>query len=154
MSDSSTEVVIPSTGEISTYDGVLWTVPEAFIPDEDLRQLYDLVVVSLRADNPDADALESLMMERVAALYIFIRQREVNGDVDSLTAYHKNLELWAKLVDQLRRKRVDNSADETTKIKILDNVSQAFNRTLQGMEPELASHIRERFADNLKEIKV
>lgn len=148
----STDIVVPSTGEITTYSAQLWTVPDAFIPDEDLRLLYDLVSEQLRADNPDADSLEVLMIERVASLYIFLRYRESQGDVDSLTAYHKNLELWAKLVDQLRRKRVDNSVDDANKSKIKEKVIEAFAKTLQGMEPEVANHIRQRFAQNISEV--
>lgn len=153
MSDtSSTDMVVPSTGEISTYSEQLWSVPEAFIPNEDLRALYDVVSVQLRVDNPDADALEVLMIERVAALYIFLRYRESTGDVDSMTAYHKNLELWAKLVDGLRKKRVDNSIDDANKQKILTNVGAAFQKALTGLEPEVATHIRQRFAQNLSEV--
>lgn len=148
----SDEIVIPSSGEISTYENVLWSVPEAFIPDPDLRQLYDLVIAQLLSDNPDADGLERLMIERIGAVYMFIRYRESVGDVDSLTAYHKNLELWAKLVDQLRRKRIDNAVDDSNKQKILTGVQTAFQKTLQGMEPELANHIRQRFAKNLSEV--
>lgn len=150
--DDSTEMVVPSTGEISTYNKELWTVPSAFIPDPDLRALYEQVAAQLRADNPDADALEQLMMERVAALYMFLRHREATGDVDSMTAYHKNLELWAKLVDGLRKKRVDNAADDATKQKILTNVGEAFQKALTGLEPEVSAHIRKRFAENIGKV--
>ncbi len=150
---SSDELVVRSSSVVlQEFQTALWNVPEAFIPDEGLQDLYELLATQLRQDNPDADTLEIIMIERVAALYVFLRYRELTGDTGSLTAYHKNIELWAKLVDQLRRKRVDNSTDEVAKSKMLAGVSEAFQKTLTGLEPEVAAHIRQKFAKNLSEV--
>ena len=45
-----------------------WNVPESFIEDPELREMYHVIYSNLLKENEDLDTIEALLIERAAAL--------------------------------------------------------------------------------------
>lgn len=126
-----------------------WAVPEKFIKDEGLRLLHSIVCSRLREENPEADTLELMAIERVASLFFYMRDRERGGGLDTAAAYKSMLSLWVNMATDLRKSRiVQADADEIRK-DVIASVSAAVRSAFEGADPEIARTYKRRIAERL-----
>jgi hypothetical protein len=129
-----------------------WAVPEEFISDENLRFLHADICAKLRADNPDADTLEILAIERVTSLYFYMRAKEMSGTFSSDTAYKGMMQLWTVMAADLRKTRTGTADAQAVKDEVLKDVVRAVNGAFDGLEPEVASTVKRRIAERLERV--
>lgn len=138
-----------------TGDGIpseFWSVPEAFISDENLRFLHADACQRLRNDNPDADTLELMAIERVTSLYFYMRAKEASGNYNSDTSYKGMMQLWVSMAADLRKTRLGGADEANVRRDVLRQVVAAVNGAFNGMEPEIAKTIKARIAERLEAV--
>lgn len=133
-----------------------WDLRDGAIEDEGLRALHADVVRELRADaaaTPGFGALEALMLERVAFLYIYIRDREAAAASGPMPhgfahdrAYKETLQLWQGMAAGLQKQGAKSKDDAEVRQHVLDAVTRTISAVLDTFPPEEATALRERFA--------
>lgn len=127
----------------------MWEISEAFIEDADLRELYSQIILNLQRENPDADTLEMMMMERVASGFVFMRSREAEGTFGGHE--YKNLTtLWVSMAADLRKTRTNSSDIVAMKDEIHRDVLNAFEESLKGVDLDVQLVIRSRMMEALR----
>lgn len=126
-----------------------WSVPEKFIRDDSLRLLHAEVCSRLRDENPDADMLELMAIERVTSLFFYMRDRERSGGLDNAQAYKSMMSLWVTMAADLRKNRAGSADEEAIRSSVMKDVVTATRKALEGLEPEIANTVRIRFAESL-----
>lgn len=129
-----------------------WSVPENFISDHGLRLLHADTCRRLRDDNPEADTLEVMAIERIASLYFYMRSKEIQGNFGSDTAYKGMMSLWVSMASDLRKSRLGGADEATVRRDVLRQVVSAVNGAFNGMEPEVAKTIKARIAERLEQV--
>ena len=129
-----------------------WSVPEQFIPDENLRFLHADACARLRSDNPDADTLELMAIERVTSLYFYMRSKEASGTFNSDTAYKGMMQLWVAMAADLRKARVETADEASVRADVLKTVARAVNGAFEGLEPDVAVMVKRRIAERLERV--
>lgn len=126
-----------------------WTVPEDFIESAPLRLLHADIVARLRAENEGADTLEMMLIERIASLYFYMRFKESSGSMSSDAAYKGMLQLWITMAADLRKGRAGEADEQTVRQEITQGMVRAINKSLNGMEPEVARMVKRRIAEHM-----
>lgn len=124
-----------------------WRVPNSFIEDDALRLLHAEVCVRLRNENSDADTLELMAIERVASLYIWMRNKENNSGFNSDTAYKDMIKLWTAMAADLRKTRIAVLDNAEAQAQIMTMLVGAINDALAGVEPEIANTVKRRIME-------
>lgn len=131
----------------------LWNVPEQFIPDASLRFLHSDISTRLIQDNPDADTLELLAVERVASLYIWMRYKEgAEGGFKSDANYKSMIQLWTTMAADLRKSRTDHKTTAEAQQEIMGMLVGAINDALAGIDPEIANTVKRRITAHMAEV--
>lgn len=126
-----------------------WAVPEKFITDEGLRLLHASICTRLRDENPDADTLEIMAIERIASLFFYMRDRERHGGIGSDSAYKSMMSLWVSMAAELRKSRMGLADEGVIREQVMSEVVTATRRAVQGLDPEVAGLVKRRFAEHL-----
>lgn len=128
-----------------------WSVPETFIADPGLRLMHADMCVRLRQENPGADTLELVTIERIASLYFYLRSRELAGAgaMRSDAAYKDMLKLFTNMAADLRKGRIGSQEADEIRAEILTGVSKAVKGALQGIDPEVAGVVKKRIVERL-----
>lgn len=126
-----------------------WAVPEKFIKDESLRFLHAEVCARMRDENPGADTLELMAIERITSLFFYMRDRERLGGMASDSAYKSMMSLWVSMAADLRKSRSGLSEEEATRTRVLQDVANGIKSALKGMDPEVAIVVKRRIAESL-----
>lgn len=108
--------------------------PEA-LGDEPLQLIYSEVVAGLRQENPHADIMDAMWIERTVSLYTRIRNRETKQDFDSDKSYLEMMKLWVTLATALQRKRQDDMDVEEVRDRILASVQIAVSDAMKAALP-------------------
>lgn len=127
-----------------------WNVPEPFIPDQTLRFLHSDLSVRLREDNPDADTLELMAIERVASLYIWMRAKESAQGFSSDASYKSIIQLWTTMAADLRKARTDLKTTAEAQAEIMTMLVKAINDGLAGVDPEIANTVKRRVMESIQ----
>lgn len=131
----------------------LWNVPETFIASEELRFLHSDICARLRNDNPDADTLELLAVERVASLYVWMRYKEgAEGGFKSDANYKSMIQLWTTMAADLRKARTDHKTTAEAQKEIMEMLVNAINDGLAGIDPEIANTVKRRIMAQMAEV--
>jgi hypothetical protein len=136
-----------TTDQNTLSDGVpneLWRVPEQFIPSEELQFLHSDICARLREDNPDADTLELLAIERIASLYFWMRHKEASDGFKSDQSYKGMIDLWTKMAADLRKARTEHKTATEAQKEIMGMLVGAINDALAGIDPEIANTVKRR----------
>lgn len=132
----------------------MWQITPEAIEDETLRTLYGEVLLHLReeiAEVPGFGVLQQMMVERIAFLYVWLRDQERQG-LGALAGrnYKETLGLWMNMASTLH-KDVRTSVDaEKIREHIVSAVSNAINGVFDTMHPDVADPLRASFADALE----
>lgn len=119
--------------------------PADSIGDESLQLIYSEVVDRLQKENPHADTLECMMLERVAFLYVHIRHKETQKSFAHDRAYKETLQLWVQMAASLQKKREANLNLDDIKDKIVNSVQIAVMDAAKGtLPPEVAKNFQEK----------
>lgn len=122
--------------------------PEA-LGDEALQLIYAEVSQRLKNENPDADTLELMLIERVAFLYVHIRNKENKKLFAHDRAYKETLQLWGAMAADLRKRRERVSDVREITERILAQVQVAVDVAVDHLPAEQAkvfqSHLLEAF---------
>ena len=131
-----------------------WAVPENFIGDESLRFLHSEMCARLRRENPGADTLELMAIERIATLYFYLRSRELAGAgaMRSDAAYKDMLKLFTNMATELRKSRVEKADENVIREQILTDVSKAIHSAFQGVDIDTAKVVKKRIAERLENV--
>lgn len=129
-----------------------WASPEQFIANESLRFLHAEVIARLRTESPNADTLELMLLERVASLYFYMRDRETKGGLNNATAYKSIMQLWVAMAGELRKGRDKAKTEEEIRAEVTGELVGAVKNSLQGLEPEVAMTIQRRLRQTLLEV--
>lgn len=130
----------------------LWNVPETFIPKTELQFLHSELCARLREDNPDADTLELMAVERVASLYIWMRFKEGEEGFKSESSYKAMIQLWTTMAADLRKARTDHKTAAEAQGEIMKMLAGAINDALAGIDPEIANTVKRRINDAIHEM--
>jgi len=126
-----------------------WSVPESFIKDENLRLLHSIVCARLRQENPDADTLELMAIERVTSLFFYMRDRESAGAMGRDQAYKAMMQLWVTMAADLRKTRIGVADESKIREGIYADVVRGIKNAVRGMEPEVAQTVRKRLVESI-----
>jgi hypothetical protein len=131
-----------------------WAVPENFIQDESLRFMHAEMCIRLKQENPGADSLELMAIERIATLYFYLRSRELAGAgaMRSDAAYKDMLKLFTSMATELRKNRVGSQNEDDIRNEILSGVSGAIKGAFQGVDVETAAVVKKRLAERLGQL--
>lgn len=134
----------------SGYPRELFDLPENFIQDTNLRTLHAEVCARLLADQPSADMLDVLIIERVATAYFYVRQKEEVGAEGSPTAYKNMIRMWLELATELRKKRIEALDENQMKEKLAGVVVDALNTAIYGLDPKVQRVVRDNIVGALE----
>lgn len=100
-----------------------------------LQLIYAETCAELRRENPDADTMELMMIERVAYLYVFIRHKETrpltSKDGFAHDRVHKETtQLWSQMMAELRKQRNRVEDQQFLRAQIVTAVKQAVQRAV------------------------
>jgi len=139
------------TPEIAGFDmrESLWEVPETFIDDEDLRTLHTDILRQLRRENPQADTLELLLMERVATGFVYMRSREASGLIGT-NDYKTLTQLWITMAADLRKTRTHATDLAAVRDEVVRDFLSAFEDSLKGLDIDTQVIMRKRMAESLQ----
>jgi len=126
-----------------------WNVPEQFIADENLRLLHSMTCARLRLENPDADTLELMAIERVASLFFYMRDKERSGSINSDNAYKNMMQLWVSMAADLRKTRSGVADEQEIRKEVVHGVVRSIKEGLKGMEPETRMIVTKRLMESL-----
>lgn len=127
------------------YPQELFNLPEEFIEDPGLRLLHAEVCARLLSDQPDADMLDVMIIERTTTAYFYVRQKELAGSDALHPATYKNIiRMWLELATELRKKRLESFSELEVKEKIVGAVVGALNESIYGLDPVIAKTVRDR----------
>lgn len=138
-----------------TEDGLpdaFWSVSDKFIGDDVLRMMHAELSARLRNENPHADTLELMAIERIASLYFYLRSRENAGAIRSDQAYKSMLQMWASMAADLRKSREANADVDQVRAEILTSVARAVKDAFAGLDPEFAGVAKRRIAERLDKV--
>lgn len=121
-----------------------WNVPSTFIEDESIRGMYSILYQSLLDENPDRDVIETMMIERAAALYCYMRMMEKMDGYRNTTDYRQLTTLWNNMANDLRTTRKTNFDESKIREEISLEYAKLVNDALRGMDPTIASTVRQR----------
>jgi hypothetical protein len=147
----------------------LFKLRDGSISDPVLAELYDGVVDRLRTDagiKPGFALLEDLMVERVAFLYIWIRDREAMGiglDGDNKLAstdepdkkigfvhernYRETLSMWWSMAHTLQGAQARTLQAQQVKEAVLKRVGKVIADTCDSMNVEVGQPLKEKFVE-------
>lgn len=92
---------------------------------EAMQLIYAEIVERLIEDIPDADMLDSMLIERTAFLYVHIRHKETKKTFAHDRAYKETLQLWMQLAAQMQKKRSSEVSLEDMRDRIVNAVQIA-----------------------------
>lgn len=125
--------------------------PSEAIGDEALQLIYSEVVARLQQENPDADTIESMMIERVAFLYVHIRHKETKKLFAHDRSHKETLQLWVTMAAQLQKKRTQEQDLEEIKDKIVGAVQLAvMDATKAALPLDMRKDFQEKFLEELE----
>ena len=126
-----------------------WTQPEGLIKDEALKLVYAEVARRIREDLRlvgEPSTLEYMLAERVTALYMHIRQKEVTDSFAHDRAYKETMQLWVQMASQLQsassggKKGVD---PEAIRMQVLKETAAAIKKVTREMPEDLGRSVRD-----------
>lgn len=132
-------------GEESLPDG-FFNMPDTFIEDEGIRQLYYTTYQLLLKENPDRDTIETMMIERAAALYSYMRSLEATVGYRNSSDYRQLAALWNAMANDLRKTRTVNFDEAKIKEEIAAEYIALVNNALKGLDVETVNTVRKRVA--------
>lgn len=124
--------------------------PAEAVGDEALQLIYSEVVARLQKENPDADTIESMMIERVAFLYVHIRHKETKKLFAHDRSHKETLQLWVTMAAQLQKKRTAEQDLEEIKDSIVSAIHLAVSDAAsKSLPPDIAKDFQESFLAEL-----
>ena len=126
-----------------------WDLPQSFIDDPKIQKLYQSLYQQLLDENPDRDTIETMMIERAAALYSYMRYVESADGFNNPNNYRQLVSLWNSMANDLRKTRTVNFDEAKVREEISLEFVSMINAALQGFDPPTANTIRRRLANAL-----
>ena len=136
--------------EEAVPDG-FWNMPSTFIESPKIQEMYKSLYKQLLQENPDRDTIETMMIERAAALYAYMRSIEATDGYTNSTSYRQLTALWNSMANDLRKTRTVNFDEAKVREEITLEFIHLINKSLQGFSPEVANSVRHRLAKALEE---
>ena len=136
--------------EEAVPDG-FWNMPSTFIESSEIQEMYKSLYKQLLQENPDRDTIETMMIERAAALYAYMRSIEATDGYTNSTSYRQLTALWNSMANDLRKTRTVNFDEAKVREEITLEFIHLINKSLQGFSPEVANSVRHRLAKALEE---
>ena len=136
--------------EEAVPDG-FWNMPSTFIESPKIQEMYKSLYKQLLQENPDRDTIETMMIERAAALYAYMRSIEATDGYTNSTSYRQLTSLWNSMANDLRKTRTVNFDEAKVREEITLEFIHLINKSLQGFSPEVANSVRHRLAKALEE---
>lgn len=136
--------------EEAVPDG-FWNMPSTFIESPEIQEMYKSLYKQLLQENPDRDTIETMMIERAAALYAYMRSIEATDGYTNSTSYRQLTSLWNSMANDLRKTRTVNFDEAKVREEITLEFIHLINKSLQGFSPEVANSVRHRLAKALEE---
>ncbi len=127
-----------------------WSLPSSFIDDPIFEDLYENIYKHLMEENPHRHLVETLMIERAAALYCYMRAQEANSGYRNSIDYRQLMKLWTEIVLDLRKERVINVDEAHIKQEVVKEIAISLNEALRGFQPEVQNTMRQAIALALK----
>ena len=128
-----------------------WVMPETFIEAPAVRDIYSSIYKQLLKENPDRDTIETLLIERAAALYAYMRSLEAShGSFKNSSDYRQLTGLWNTMAGDLRKTRTVNFDEAKIRTEIMHMYVKLVSDALRGFEPEVASTVRRRVQSALE----
>jgi hypothetical protein len=111
--------------------------------DPSLQLIYAEACSRLKEENPNADTLEAMLIERVAFLYVFIRNKETKKAFAHDRAHKEMFQLWATMAGELRKQRNRTEDTEWMRDKILDQVEKAIIKATAKLDPKTRNAVQQ-----------
>lgn len=127
-----------------------WNLPVTIIKDETIQEMYKVLYQQLLDENPDRDTIETMMIERAAALYAYMRNLEIQQNYDNSNHYRQLTQLWNNMANDLRKTRTVNFDEAKIRQQISLEYIQVINKSLEGFSPEIANTVRHRLVKALE----
>lgn len=129
-----------------------WTQPGEALGDENLQLIYAEVCERLRAESGEADTLELMLIERIAFLYVHIRNKERDDSFANDRAYKETLQLWTGMAADLRKQRIASADFEAVKVQMLESIQTAILSASESLPPEYSKAFREQVLEEFQHI--
>lgn len=129
----------------------MWELPAEAIENEQYRVLFTEISARLRSEMsevPGFGVLQEMMVERIAFLYVWLRDREARG-LDATLAgrnYKETMQLWVSMAASLHKDARTSVDREEIRAHIIKGVMVTLNGVMDTMHPDVADGLRERFA--------
>ena len=127
-----------------------WEVPSSFIQDASIRKIYQVTYQRMLEENPDRDTFETLLIERAASLYSYLRQLESTTGYQNDLNYRQLMGLWQAMAQDMRKSRVGNVSEAKIRDEIAMEYIQIIDAAVRGLSPEIANTVRNRILTQLK----
>lgn len=127
-----------------------WTLPETFIDDEGIRQIYSSLYKKLLEENPDRDTIQLMMIQRAAALFAYMRSLEKKDGYRNSSDYRQLAALWNSMANDLRKNKIHDYSETDIRQEIMLDLMQRMNSALQGFDVQIASTVRRRVLASLE----
>lgn len=121
-----------------------WDMPGTFIESDNIRTLYFSLYKKLLKENPDADTIEVMMIERAAALYAYMRNMEATEGYQNSSSYRQLSALWNQMANDLRKTRNVNFDENKIREEIAREYMSVINLAIKGFDAEVAHTVKRR----------
>lgn len=129
----------------------MWTLPEDTIRNEQYRLLFTEISTRLRsemAEVPGFGVLQQMLIERIAFMYVWIRDAEASNDPRLAGRnYKETMQLWSTLAASLHKDSRSAVDREEIRNHIIKGVLGTINGVLDTMHVDVAEGLRDRFIE-------
>lgn len=115
-----------------------------------LQLVYHETCNLLRDENPNADTLELMMIERVAFLYVYLRHKETKSAFAHDRVHKETFQLWAGMAAELRKHRNRVEDQVFLRQQIIAAVKLAVHRSVEVLPEDQRMQFQARLLDELE----
>jgi hypothetical protein len=133
-------------------------LPES-IADERLRRLYEVLVFRMRAEARDLpmNTVQQLLIERIASNYVYMRDKENNGQFQSPASQKDFNTFWLSMTAEFNRmltksETLNNNERKTLLREIQRTILTTVNGSVQ--DPKTRSNLLRNMAAAFENVKI
>lgn len=139
---------------MSTYENLVWTLPDGVFVSDAVKQLYSQSADEIRTELEDrgANIFDHLLAERILFAYCHIRDKDAQAGTKAAWAHDRvrreTLKDFFSAAENIQRRWLRSDwadAEETVKRKL----AGALNEALLDIDPSVAGHLRDKLSEEL-----
>lgn len=136
---------LPEDAKVPEVDDNLpehfFSIPDTFISDSRVKEIYYSTYQQLLEENDSRDTIETMMIERAAALYAYMRSLELEEGYSNSSDYRQLMKVWNDMANDLRKTRHINVDESQIREEMVSDILSDIQEAMRGFSPEISSTV-------------